>query len=1050
MWNANQAVIGKRVNRNVLRRRMRSLEQLENRHLMTVDLAPIAIEMPEVASTEQTILVRTQVENRGTDASGEYSVQFLLSVDETFDGSDRVIMSLDRASIQGGSADRWEQPISFPDDLPQGNYFLGASIDSRNTIGESNETNNQRLSSESIRLLKGLTRISECATFGSAGTPYQTGVNCRTMNVDGYDRTYLVYVPDGVAESQVDVPMVTMFHGSTGHGNRHFNISGWKEKSDEVGLVSVFPTSLMYCQIDKACENGKLSGWTTRWNNRGFVDHPDFNFDVIPPDYPSEAAWPPDDNSFVAAIWDDVEALLPIDTDRIFATGFSNGGGRTRQLAFDMTDRLAAAAYVGTFGANVDPETPTENPIPLHAVLGTSDEKLIGLVGIAPGGELPIEPNEILENPFISEYIAQTLDVTMLSYDPMNLRPDSLQRSDVSTRMTWNQPTGENDANNVFHLSVWKDVVHTYPSAPSADKNPQGFVAADEFWEFFQQHTKSQPAFPDLVAVESDVADIGSLDEPLNLQIRVENRGEADSGEYSLQLRISLDQTISAADRVLMTLSRPSIPAHGVDDWEQLIRLPDTVPQGEYFIGVTVDSDIAIAESDETNNHVVDSDPIYLYKGLPLSDCDSFGPLGLEYSTGINCRIAEVDGYARTYIVYVPDGALDIGTAPVPTVTMFHGGSGHGTRFLHISGWREKADEEGFITAFPTSAMYCETGRTCEDGRLSGWSTSWNHLTLVDAPNLDMEQKPPGYPESAPWPADDIQFVGAMFDDMQALLPVDKYRNYISGFSSGAQFARQLVFAMPERLAAAGIVAGGLDSNRDPDIPPSTVVPLYLAVGDRDEKVLSTFGLSSDETISLDPTHVTELMGDTLIDGTLETLGLAHDPNHLVPDQVHREPTTTRLSWNTPIQSDSRSEFHLSVWGDLAHVYPNEQSAGKNPNGHSAVDTFWSFFQMHYNRIPGDSNGDGIFNSADLIAVFAAGEYEDGIENNSTFEEGDWNGDGEFDSGDLVYVFQERTYVRSATRSSIRVHNRDPLFDLDELFGKQKRPWSQSGLRTFE
>ena len=66
------------------------------------------------------------------------------------------------------------------------------------------------------------------------------------------------------------------------------------------------------------------------------------------------------------------------------------------------------------------------------------------------------------------------------------------------------------------------------------------------------------------------------------------------------------------------------------------------------------------------------------------------------------------------------------------------------------------------------------------------------------------------------------------------------------------------------------------------------------------------------------------------------------------------------------------------------------------------------------NRRIGDSNLDGIFNSTDLIVVFQAGEYEDGIANNSSWGTGDWNGDGEFDTADLVYAFQAGTYSRAA------------------------------------
>ena len=54
---------------------------------------------------------------------------------------------------------------------------------------------------------------------------------------------------------------------------------------------------------------------------------------------------------------------------------------------------------------------------------------------------------------------------------------------------------------------------------------------------------------------------------------------------------------------------------------------------------------------------------------------------------------------------------------------------------------------------------------------------------------------------------------------------------------------------------------------------------------------------------------------------------------------------------------------------------------------------------------------DGVFDSSDFVFVLQIGEYEDGIDGNSTFSEGDWNGDGDFDSGDFVFVFQAGTYV---------------------------------------
>ena len=60
----------------------------------------------------------------------------------------------------------------------------------------------------------------------------------------------------------------------------------------------------------------------------------------------------------------------------------------------------------------------------------------------------------------------------------------------------------------------------------------------------------------------------------------------------------------------------------------------------------------------------------------------------------------------------------------------------------------------------------------------------------------------------------------------------------------------------------------------------------------------------------------------------------------------------------------------------------------------------------------GDSNLDGEFNSSDFVAVFAAGEYEDADDGNSTWAEGDWNGDGDFNSSDFVAAFSSGGYEK--------------------------------------
>ena len=55
-------------------------------------------------------------------------------------------------------------------------------------------------------------------------------------------------------------------------------------------------------------------------------------------------------------------------------------------------------------------------------------------------------------------------------------------------------------------------------------------------------------------------------------------------------------------------------------------------------------------------------------------------------------------------------------------------------------------------------------------------------------------------------------------------------------------------------------------------------------------------------------------------------------------------------------------------------------------------------------------NGDGRFDSRDLVMIFIAGEYEDGVDDNSTWAEGDWDADGDFTNADLVLALQKGDY----------------------------------------
>ena len=93
-----------------------------------------------------------------------------------------------------------------------------------------------------------------------------------------------------------------------------------------------------------------------------------------------------------------------------------------------------------------------------------------------------------------------------------------------------------------------------------------------------------------------------------------------------------------------------------------------------------------------------------------------------------------------------------------------------------------------------------------------------------------------------------------------------------------------------------------------------------------------------------------------------------------------------------------------------------------------------------FKRPVGDVNNDWRFDSSDLVIVFQAGKYEDGIFRNASFEEGDWNGDGDFTSSDLVLAFQTGTYIRDAQMAA-----GDLAAAVDFLFA-QDQPAARQGV----
>ena len=128
----------------------------------------------------------------------------------------------------------------------------------------------------------------------------------------------------------------------------------------------------------------------------------------------------------------------------------------------------------------------------------------------------------------------------------------------------------------------------------------------------------------------------------------------------------------------------------------------------------------------------------------------------------------------------------------------------------------------------------------------------------------------------------------------------------------------------------------------------------------------------------------------------------------------------SRVAWLENL--DGKGNFD-----DLPNVILNHRGVSGQLNiadldGDDDLDVVGSFsadvITWYENRVMGDAKNDGIFNSADLVKIFQAGEYEDGIQGNSIFDEGDFDGDGDFTTSDLVHVFQAGTFSHAAMHPS--------------------------------
>jgi polyhydroxybutyrate depolymerase len=174
----------------------------------------------------------------------------------------------------------------------------------------------------------------------------------------GTMRKYLLYVPRSYDGSS-PTPLVISMHGAGGWPAQQMNLSQWNRLADSQRFIVVYPS-------------GGDGPGPRIWH---VARESDLSRDV----------------RFISDLIDKLEASYNIDSERIYANGFSNGGGMAFVLSCTLSRRIAAVGMVGAAQTLPWSWCMDKRPVPMIAFHGTADP-------FAPyeGGPSPIAPATFL------------------------------------------------------------------------------------------------------------------------------------------------------------------------------------------------------------------------------------------------------------------------------------------------------------------------------------------------------------------------------------------------------------------------------------------------------------------------------------------------------------------------------------------------------------------------------------------------------------------------------------------------------------------------------
>lgn len=173
----------------------------------------------------------------------------------------------------------------------------------------------------------------------------EPGFSVRTVMSGGVERCYLLFVPVNFALSR-SMPVVFSLHGFAGNAHGLRDMTGWESLADQENFLVVYPEG---------------SSFPLRWNNS-----PAANIEHI------------DDVQLILDILSQLDQLAAIDEQRVYLTGFSNGGGMAQLAACRLAERIAAVGLVSGLEPRVTNHCRPSRPIPAIIFYGLEDP-LVGM-----------------------------------------------------------------------------------------------------------------------------------------------------------------------------------------------------------------------------------------------------------------------------------------------------------------------------------------------------------------------------------------------------------------------------------------------------------------------------------------------------------------------------------------------------------------------------------------------------------------------------------------------------------------------------------------------